>query len=365
MRLRHAAVAALAAAIVGHCPAPARACMPAPPEHHWVRIAEEQAVITYDPATRVEHFIRRASFRSDVADFGFIVPLPSRPTLTEADASVFERLDELTRPKLVYKERVSGIDPTPLVLGAFLLRGAKLDGAPSSVRVLDEVTVAGYDAAVLAADSSEALAEWLRARGYAFGPEVEAWVAPYVARRWVFAAFRIAPPRGGAAPDSPEKRIGSGTVDIAFTTDAPFYPYREPESMRAPGAKAPRSLAVFFVGPDRVGGALGEAPAAGATASWAGAPTYARRLDADVLGVPGTSRGLFLSKFVDRSSPRPGTDEVYFRKLDVQAELVPDPIEITLSRKVPLPIDAVLLVGGAAVLVGRAVRRRRQGGGGS
>jgi hypothetical protein len=359
MRLRLAALAALAALVVGHS-SPASACLPAPPDHHWVRIAEEEAVITYDPATRVEHFIRRASFQSDVADFGFIVPLPSRPTLAEADATMFERLDELTRPKLVYKERVSGIDPTPLVLGAFLMRSGSAV-APASVRVLDQVTVAGYDAAVLAADSSEALAEWLRARGYANGPEVEAWVAPYVARRWVFAAFRIAPARGGGGAETPEKRIGSGTVDITFTTDAPFYPYREPASMRGPGATASRSLAVYFVGPDRVGGGLGEA---GGSASWAGAPTYARRLDADVQGVPGASRGLFLSKFVDRSSPRPGTDEVYFRKLDVQAELVPEPIEITLARKVPLPIDVVLLVGGAAVLVGRMVRRRRQGGDG-
>ncbi|MBK6460327.1 MAG: hypothetical protein IPF92_04870 [Myxococcales bacterium] len=107
-----------------------------------------------------------------------------------------------------------------------------------------------------------------------------------------------------------------------------------------------------------MGGTLGE------SGPWVGAPTYARRLDADVAGVPGTSRGLFLSKFVDRSSPRPGTDEVFFRKLEVQSELVPDPIEITVARKVPMPIDVVLVFGGAALLVGRTVRRRRQGGDG-
>ncbi|MBL0197902.1 MAG: DUF2330 domain-containing protein [Myxococcales bacterium] len=358
MRLGRALGIAITAFVVGRS-APARACMPAPPEHHWVRIAEEQAVITYDPATKVEHFLRRASFESDVADFGFIVPLPSRPTLKEADPSVFARLDELTRPKLVYKDRLSGIDPTPLVLATFLMRSAAVATAPGAVQVLDQVTVAGYDAAVLAADSGEALAEWLRAHGYANGPEVGAWVAPYVAKRWVFAAFRMAvPPADGGGPATPEKRIGSGTVDIAFTTDTPFYPYREPESMRAPGAKAPRSLAVFFLGPDRVGGTLGE------NGPWVGAPTYARRLDADVAGVPGASRGLFLSKFVDRSSPRPGTDEVFFRKLEVQSELVPDPIEITVARKVPMPIDVVLVFGGAALLVGRTVRRRRQGGDG-
>lgn len=355
--------AAFASGLVMAHPRPARACMPAPPEHHWVRIDEEQAIITYDPATRVEHFIRRASFASDVADFGFIVPLPSRPTLTEAAADVFARFEALTRPKLVYRDRYSGIDPTPLVLGTFMLR--KMDSAPASVHVLDQVTVAGYDAVVLEATSSAALAEWLTSRGYANGPEVEAWVAPYVTQRWVFAAFRIAagtptdptqptPATPATHPASADKRIGSGTVDIAFTTDAPFYPYREPESMRAPGAKAPRSLAVFYVGPERVGGTVGE------KTRWAGVPTYAKRLDADVPGVPGASRGRYLSEFIDRSSPRLGTDEVYFRPLDVQAELVPEPIEITVTRKVPVPIDAVLLVGTGVVLATRAVRRRRR-----
>ncbi|MBK6460326.1 MAG: DUF2330 domain-containing protein [Myxococcales bacterium] len=152
MRLGRALGIAITAFAVGRS-TPARACMPAPPEHHWVRIAEEQAVITYDPATKVEHFLRRASFESDVADFGFIVPLPSRPTLKEADPSVFARLDELTRPKLVYKDRLSGIDPTPLVLATFLMRSAAVATAPGAVQVLDQVTVAGYDAAVLAADS--------------------------------------------------------------------------------------------------------------------------------------------------------------------------------------------------------------------
>jgi antitoxin (DNA-binding transcriptional repressor) of toxin-antitoxin stability system len=42
----------------------ADACATAPPRGEEVQIAEEEAVITWDPATRTEHFIRRASFHS-------------------------------------------------------------------------------------------------------------------------------------------------------------------------------------------------------------------------------------------------------------------------------------------------------------
>lgn len=334
--------------------------MAAPPAHHWVRIADEAAVITYDPATRTEHFIRRASFESDVTDFGFIVPVPTRPALTEADPMVFARAEELTRPKLVYTHHLSGIDPMPLLLSTFA-RSAGVKSAVSvapSVTVLDELQVAGYDAVVLEATSVGALAEWLTKHGYAQGPDVSEWVAPYVEKKWLFAAFRIHPnPAAGAAAapgERPEKHIGSGTVDIAFQTDAPFYPYREPASMRVGDTKVSRSLAVYYFGPERVKGVLGE------KATWSGGPIYAKRIDADVPGIPGATAGKVLSAFVDRSSPRPGTDEVFFKPADKQDDLVPPPIEIAIGDKVPVPIDVVLGLGAVLFFVGRAIRRRRE-----
>lgn len=354
MSARTAAAIAFVAAASAIAPSVAYACMPAPPEGRWVEIAEEVALVTYDPATKTEHFLRRASFSSDAADFGFLVPLPSRPTLAEADPLVLARVEEATRPKIVYTHHLSGIDPTPLLLGAFFMRSASAPAplAVAPVTVLDEVSVAGYDAAILAADSADALATWLSGHGYAKGPELAGWLEPYIAKKWVLAAFRISAtvPTGGGV-----HRIGSGLVDIAFTTDAPFYPYREPASMRGPAAKGPRSLAVFFVGPERVRGTLGD------SATWAGAPTFAKRLDDDVAGVPGGTKGRVLSAFVDRSSPRPGTDEVYFSRAATQDEIVPPPMEISIGDKVPVPIDVVIVLGGVLFLVGRAIRRRREG----
>lgn len=345
------ATTALAMALVVTGDRPAAACMPAPPENHWVKIAEEVALVTYDPATHTEHFLRRASFTSDVADFGFLVPVPAKPVLTEGDPSVLARVEEATRPKLVYSHHLSGIDPTPLVLATFLMRSQSgAMPAPVSVKVLDEVTVAGFDAAVLEANSPDALADWLTKHGYAKGPELAPWLAPYIEKKWLITAFRIST----KAPTSASGRIGSGLVDIAFQTDAPFYPYREPASMRGPEARDPRSLAVFYVGPERVKGVLGPG------ATWAGVPLFAKKLDEDLAGVPGGTKGRVLSAFVDRSSPRPGTDELFFLRADTQDDLVPPPIEISIGDKVPVPIDVVLVLGGALLLVGRAIRKRRE-----
>lgn len=354
--LAAASVVALGALVTASHEKRAEACFLARPEHTFVRIADEVALVTYDPATKTEHFVRRATFESTASDFGFLVPVPSTPTLTEAPADLLQRVELLTRPKIVYSEKLSGIDPTPLLLLSLSRsKSVSVGSAPEEVRVLDAVQVAGFDAVVLEADSAQALAAWLESHHYAKGPETEAWLAPYVQKHWKLAAFRMAAPAGaGADPGSAEKRFGSGAVDIAFQTETPFYPYREPDSMRGPNAKGQRSLAVFFIGPERVGGTVGE------TATWNGLPTYAKRLDEDLSGVAGASKGRVLSAFVDRSSPRPGTDEVYFRKAPVQDDLVPPPIEITLGTKVPVPIDVVLVLGGGLVLVGRAIRKRRE-----
>ncbi len=318
-----------------------------------MRIVDEAALVTWDPATRTEHFLRRASFVADTADFGFLVPTPGKPTLTEGDDSVFERLERATRPEVVYRDVLSGIDPMPLLFGVFLLRATKSAPLTASVTVVDELRVAGYDAVVLQADSPSALTEWLKSHGYARGPEVEAWVAPYVARRWFLSAFRIAP-KDEKMPDN--GRIGQGAVDIAFTTDRPFYPYREPDSARGPNAKGPRSLAVYVVAPERASATLGD------TATWVGIPTYARRMDSPVQGVPGGTEGRWLTAFIDRSSPRPGVEEVYFGKSPDSSPLIPPPVEIRVSKKIPVPIDVVIVLGTGLFFVGRAIRKRRERG---
>ena len=63
-----------------------------------MRIAEESAVIVWEGATRTEHFVRRATFATTAADFGFLVPTPSKPELAEVVKAVNTLRGQQQRP---------------------------------------------------------------------------------------------------------------------------------------------------------------------------------------------------------------------------------------------------------------------------
>jgi hypothetical protein len=206
---------------------PAWPCAPAPPAGHRVDVLAEQAVIVWDPASGTEHFIRRASFDADVPDFGFLVPTPRAPQLAEAADATFDALDLAIQPEVVRRSRWR-VEPTVLCLAPFLMtRGARETTAggppqPAAVHVLEEKRVAGYDAAVLQADDAKALLGWLGDHGYASRPELQAWLQPYVEKRWTVTAFKI------AAGDGRGHRVGTHAVRMSFAAERPFFPYREP-----------------------------------------------------------------------------------------------------------------------------------------
>src|SRR5262249_42172748 len=136
--------------------------------------ADQTVILIWDPTTKTEHFIRQASFKSDADDFGFLVPTPARPELEESGNDAFGLLRRLTEPEIIRRSREgSGC-------GCAQEKTALPAGSASRVVVVEEKRVAGFDAAVLKASSAAALVDWLKANGYAFSPEVEAWAAPYV-----------------------------------------------------------------------------------------------------------------------------------------------------------------------------------------
>ena len=74
------------------------ACCPAPPSGKAVVNADQTVIIVWDAATKTEHVIRRASFKSEADDFGFIIPTPSQPVLDESGNEAFGFLAKSNRP---------------------------------------------------------------------------------------------------------------------------------------------------------------------------------------------------------------------------------------------------------------------------
>ncbi len=344
----------------------ARACAPAPREGQIVRIADEEALIAWDASKKLQHFVRRASFRSSADAFGFLVPTPSKPELGEVDARIFVDLAQNLVPRVVYEDGGIALEP-----GCTLLAMRGLDGsAPASasagaapaVRVLDEKRVAGFDAVVLAADDPAALSAWLKEKGFAEGPTLTEWLRPYVENKWILTAFKVAEPAAGDATKAGPRDIGTSAVRMSFTTDRPFYPYREPADQRETLQASHRELdtgrrllRVYFASDEKYEGALGDGK------PFAGAIKLADWVDVAVSGKELLGARTFLTVFDDTSSPRPGTDDVFFTRAKDPAVVTIPPTVVQRPNRVFIPLDLVAVLFGAAAGIVLLVRRSRRG----
>lgn len=311
-----------------------------------VSIVSEEAVIIWDAAEGIQHFIRRADFQTDAPSFGFIVPTPTVPELAEANLDLFTALAAVVRPRVESRRVISGVTPT-CVATSLILGGHSDATPPPPVTVLRRQTVAGYDAVVLEAADSEALSEWLEANGYAASDALSSWAEPYVARRWKFTAFKV-------TSDSGEGHAGTSPVHMTFATETPFYPYREPASTE-PGSE-PRALRVFFIAEARYGAALADGT------PWPGKPSYARALKPGALERfidPGLlTSASYLTAFVDESSPRPGHADLLFTP-DPGGDVVPEATVRIREVPLPIPLELVILAAGVGGLLYRRRRRSR------
>lgn len=326
-------------------------CAPAPPDGSFVYIQEESAVIVWDSANKMQHFVRRASFRSNAPDFGFLVPTPSKPDLAEVSNDAFQILETVMRPRII-EEDDRGIRLTSLIGEFFLLRRRyETAGAPpQSVRVLEFKNVAGYDAAILEADDAESLNGWLKDHGYPSSAALQKWFEPYVAMKWKITAFKVAGDRDSGTP-------ATSTVRMSFAADRPFFPYREPESGNE--ETPARTLQVLMLSDARMQGSLGDG------SPWAGRLRWADRISGtdeskllQVLGLQkaGLPSGLWLSAFEDPSSPRPGHDDLFFQRSADQSAQVPPPYVIHHDARIPIPLDLLAVIAAVVVFI---IRRRR------
>lgn len=269
--------------------------------------ADQTVLILWDPATKTEHFIRKASFKAEGSDFGFLVPTPTRPQLSESGNAAFPSLASITRPI----QRSSG--------GGFgcAASAPATRGARPAVTVLERKEVAGFDAAVLSASSPTALTGWLKTNGFHFSPEVEAWAAPYIRGGWMLTALRVAKQKESA----PE--VEAAALRISFHTERPLFPYREPDSRSAArelGARS-RLLRLYFLSDARYEGKLD------GTNGWSGQPVWSGPLHegqkADLLQTlklpetTGPSRW-WLTEFEDRWPYGVAPGDLYFSRAKSQ-----------------------------------------------
>jgi hypothetical protein len=332
--------------------APAPACCAAPPSGKPVVNADQTVIILWDAATKTEHLIRKASFKSDADEFGFLVPTPTQPELAEAGSAAFPFLFKLTEPEIIYQSWPSGLS-----CGCSINKAAMVERPRGGVEVLTEKEVAGFHAVVLATDSSEALVNWLKENGFAFSPEVSAWAKPYVEAGWKITALKVSKRQA----DHADKNVVASSLRISFRTDRPLFPYREPDSstsVRALGAKD-RLLRIYFLSDSSYQGELTKDTAWTGKVAWADdvAPEDRRRI-LQLLKLPEDTgpADWWLTEFEDHWPYRVAPADLYFSRAAQQAKVKRPPIiQYTV---LPRDVTFYLLAAALAWLFLRRTRRR-------
>jgi hypothetical protein len=318
--------------------------------------ADQTVIILWDAAKKTEHFIRKASFKSDADDFGFLIPSPTEPELAESGNEAFPFLQALTEPETITMSRPTG--HVGCGCAAEMNSAPIAKSAPPPVRLLAEKEVAGFHAVVLETKSSDALVDWLKEHGYAFSPEVKAWAKPYVEGGWKITALKVAKRKNGDP-----KLVAAGALRLSFQTDRPLFPYREPDPKDAAkllGAKD-RLLRIYFLADSRFEGELTAAN------PWTGAPAWANKLSPEnrkkVLGLlrlPEATgpQTYWLTEFEDHWPYRVAPADLYFAASAKQGTLERPPI-IHYVEAHP-PGDIALCALAAVVVIPLYLKRVRR-----
>ena len=332
-----------------------RACCPAPPSGKRVINADQTVILLWDAATKTQHFIRKASSKSESADFGFLVPTPAQPELNESGNEAFPYLQKLTEPEVRKVSSSSGgmscscSEPPPIK-----------KSTKSVVRVLQEKLVAGFKAVVLEADSATALVDWLKKNGYAYSPEIEAWAKPYVASGWKITALKLA--KGD--DEQTDQNVTASALRITFKTDRPLFPYREPDSTKSATALGvnQRLLRIYFLADARYGGELTkESP-------WTGKVAWAGQLSAENLNQVcemlklekvAEATNWWLTEFEDPWPYQVAPADLYFARDASQNPIKRPPIVEYVAAPSPRDLSVYALAGVLLVPpLWRRIRRR-------
>jgi Uncharacterized protein conserved in bacteria (DUF2330) len=180
----------------------------------------QKAFLTYDADEKVETFTVQPRFEGNAADFGMVIPTPSKPKLDEMPRDFFKELAVFTILEPMdlskYKRPV-----LRLGAGAGVDRDKKKDGA---VKVLGGGVVGSLEYKILQSDRADALYTWLKDNNYSYAGD-ESTLDFYIKKGWVFTVMKIDPMQMKKKPDGSYEGEVTPTR-FTFTSEKLIYPLK-------------------------------------------------------------------------------------------------------------------------------------------
>ncbi len=205
-------------------PAWACGCGAYVPDSPGAAVADERALIAWDGAT--EDIVMSMSVSGSSSSAAWVMPVPSAADVSLGDAEVFEAINDLTAPRIEYR------DVWRPSFSWLLPSSSESDTAAAApggaVDVLGRQRLGPFDVTRLAAHDPAALAKWLSDNGFPHPDGLDQNLAPYVADNWEVVAIRLVPAEAG------ESLTGDlEPLRLSFASDKVVYPMRLSRSAKS------------------------------------------------------------------------------------------------------------------------------------
>jgi Uncharacterized protein conserved in bacteria (DUF2330) len=195
-------------------------------KHKDINEPTQKAIIVYDGGR--EDLILQVKYTGPVRDFGWLIPVPNLPTVRKGSMKCFYELSQITQPEFG--------SPLQMDNGLRLHWGWGLQSAtaaaatlPPPVKVVETKTAGAYKIAVLSANDSGGLKQWLADNHFYFPPEKADVTDSYIQKHWYFIAVKIRPGGRLLGFMSTSARLASGELNplqISFASDHCVFPLK-------------------------------------------------------------------------------------------------------------------------------------------
>lgn len=234
------------------------------------QIPDQAAMICWDPATKTQTLAIETRFIGKGTEFGWVVPLPSRPEVKPGTEGMFPSLRGMFAPVV----QTRGVGAAPIAIALVLIalifmyvpswRGigalflvllllallmlpalgtarSSMGGPVAEPDFVDRRIVGDFEVTTLESPEGAVVVDWLRSHKFHVPAAAEQVIDQYAKEKWSFVATRLVRAADTAEPSTAHPLV------FTFKTDAPVYP------MRLTGADAKRDLSVelFVFGPSR------------------------------------------------------------------------------------------------------------------
>ena len=148
-----------------------------PSANYYVSETGQQALIYYH--NKVEDLVVLPTYRGNSQNFTWVVPTPSKPSVSASSTKLFSQLRKLTQIDSGYYKA----NTADLSLSA--------SSSTNDVQVIEEKTIDIFQTAIVKAASENALSDWMKENSYAFPEKSNYLLDSYVQQGWYFSLAKI------------------------------------------------------------------------------------------------------------------------------------------------------------------------------